>query len=184
MKIAIINGSIRQGRSSDGVVDWVAAQAAEHGGADFEVVDLAAFNVPLLTSPVIPGMANKQYDDPAVQAWSDAIDAFDGFILVTPEYNHGVPGALKNAFDSLSGEWQRKTIAFVSYGADNGVRAVEQWRQIVANFSMHDIRTQLSLGLFTDFADGKFAPQERRAGEAKNLFDDLLKTTEFFENAN
>ncbi|MQY20314.1 NADPH-dependent FMN reductase [Nocardia macrotermitis] len=177
-KIGIVVGSVREGRAGEAVANWVYKAAAQRTDAEFSLVDLKSFNVPILTSGTVPGAANKQYDDPAVTAWSRAIDALDGFVLVTPEYNHGVPGAMKNAFDSLGSEWARKTIGFVSYGADGGIRAVEQWRQIVANFHMVDIRSQVALGLFTDFGTDGFAPMERREGELTGLLDNLIDATD------
>lgn len=177
MRIGIIVGSIRDGRAGAGVGAWVAEHAAQRTDAQFELIDLLTFDVPLLTSATVPAAANKQYESENVQRWSAAIDACDGFIFVTPEYNHGVPGAFKNAVDSLGSEWFGKTVGFVSYGADGGVRAVEQWRQIVANFQMLDVRAQVSLSLFTEFGADGFAPLERRAGELATLFDQLITLT-------
>ncbi|MDR7328881.1 NADPH-dependent FMN reductase [Corynebacterium guangdongense] len=172
--IGIIIGSIREGRSGASVAEWIKAQAdARTSDVAYELVDLKEFNVPLLDSAVVPGAANKRYDNEAVQNWSDKIDSLDGYIFVTPEYNHSVPGALKNAFDALGAEWAAKPIAFVGYGAAGGVRAVEHWRTIVANFSMIDIRTQLDLSLFTEFTENGFAPNERRAGELEAIFTEL-----------
>ncbi len=176
MKIGIIIGSIRDGRFGEQVANWVFEQASKRD-ADYQLVDLKGFNVPLLTSATIPGAANKQYDSAEVQAWSSAIDELDGFIFVTPEYNHSVPGGFKNAFDSLGAEWRQKSLGFVSYGADSGVRAVETWRGIVANFSMYDVRTAIAINLFAEFADGTFVPTKRRTGELKVLFDELEAAT-------
>ncbi|WP_324617852.1 NADPH-dependent FMN reductase [Mycolicibacterium diernhoferi] len=113
-----------------------------------------------------------------VRRWGQAVDACDGFIFVTPEYNHGVPGAFKNAVDSLGPEWFGKTVGFVSYGADGGVRAVEQWRQIVANMQMFDVRAQVALSLFSEFGPGGFTPAGRRPGELSVLLDQLITLTE------
>lgn len=175
MKIGIIVGSIREGRKGLSVGEWVlqAAQERASEGVEYELLDLSTFNVPLLTAATLPGAANKQYDSAEVTAWSRAIDACDGFIMVTPEYNHGVPGALKNAFDVLGTEWARKAVAFVSYGAESGVRAVEHWRAIVSNFQMADVRQQVSMSIFTEFGPDGFAPAERRADELTELFDQL-----------
>ena len=125
----------------------------------------------------VPGAANKVYDSPEVTAWSQAVDACDGFIFVTPEYNHSVPGAFKNAFDSLGSEWGGKTVAFVSYGAESGVRAVEHWRQIVSNFSMVDVRQQVSVSRFVEFGPDGFTPNDRRADEFQTLLGQLLPLT-------
>ncbi|MGN6415302.1 NADPH-dependent FMN reductase [Flexivirga sp.] len=177
MKIGIILGSVRDSRKGELVAEWVRSHAAQTGGADFEVLDLREFHLPLLTSATLPSMANRTYDSPEVTRWSAAVDACDGFVMITPEYNHGVPGALKNAVDSLGPEWTGKTIAFVSYGADGGVRAVEQWRQIVANFHMIDVRHQVALQLFTEFDQHGLQLQDRREGEIKALLDALVTLT-------
>ncbi len=176
MKIGIIIGSIRQGRVGEGVAHWVQAQAADRD-ADYELIDLKSFDVPLLTAQTLPGMANRQYESEQVTRWSQAIDGCDGYVFVTPEYNHGVPGAFKNAVDSLGPEWMGKAVGLVSYGADSGVRSVEQWRQIVANFQMVDVRQQVSMSLFAEFDKGQFAPEPRRAKELATLFDQLEAMT-------
>ncbi|WP_220492167.1 NADPH-dependent FMN reductase [Propioniciclava sp. MC1683] len=103
MKVGIVLGSVRDGRAGEAVANWVAKGAAGRE-ATYELIDLKAFDVPLLTTNTHPMRAKKSYDDERVQAWSDAIDACDAYIFVTPEYNHGVPGALKNAVDSLGQE--------------------------------------------------------------------------------
>lgn len=177
MKIGIIIGSIREGRCGASVGEWVLEQAQGREGFDYEIVDLKSFDVPLLTSATVPGAARKKYDSPQVTAWSQAIDACDAFIFVTPEYNHSVPGAFKNAFDSLGPEWTGKAVGFVSYGAASGVRAVEAWRPIVANFQMVDVRQQVSLSTFGEFDGTQVTPNDRRPGEAKTLFGQLEKMT-------
>jgi len=187
MKIGIIVGSIRNGRRTESVAHWVyeAAQKRERLHAEtpdaaaptYELLDLARFDVPLLTSSTVPGAAKRQYEDPRVTAWSQAVDACDGFVFVTPEYNHAVPGAFKNAVDSLGSEWFGKAVAFVSHGADGGVRAVENWRVSLANFSMVDVRNVVTLGQFTDFDGMAFTPQERRAKELETVLTDLEAAT-------
>jgi NAD(P)H-dependent FMN reductase len=175
VKIGIVVGSVREGRLGRSVGQWVATQLAERPEVTAEVIDLREFDVPLLTTAVHPAAAGGNYESEGVRRWSAAIDACDAFIFVTAEYNHGVPGAFKNAVDSLAPEWMGKPIGFVSYGADNGVRAVEQWRQIVANFDMPDVRAQVSLSLFTEFdADGLVQPIDRRAEDLSTMVDQLL----------
>lgn len=174
MKIGIVLGSIREGRIGEAVGNWVLETATARDDATYSIVDLKSFNVPLLTSATVPAMAGGVYDSPEVQNWSAAIAELDGFIFVTPEYNHGIPGAFKNAVDSLGPEWTGKAVGFVSYGADGGTRAVEQWRQVVANFSMHAVRGQVSLSLFTEFGPDGFAPLDRRAGELTGVLDQVV----------
>ena len=175
MKVGIVVGSIRDGRAGKGIGDWVYEIAKERDDAEYELIDLKEFNVPLLTSGTHPMAAKRTYESEQVQAWSKAIDACDAYVFVTPEYNHGVPGALKNAVDSLGEEWVGKTIAFVGYGSVGGVRAIENWRTVVANFSMVDIRTEVNISTFTDFKEGKFTPSERRPDEVSAMFDALVK---------
>ena len=171
--IGVFLGSVRSGRIGEHIGAWVMDAAAERD-ADYRLLDLADFDVPHLVAEVVPGAANKQYDDPAVTAWSEAVDACDGFVFVTPEYNHSIPGTMKNAFDSLFGEWVGKPVAFVSYGADGGVRAVEHWRQIVANLSMTDIRNQVVLNIFgEDVNDGELSPREHKQAALTRALDDL-----------
>lgn len=177
MKIGIIVGSVRRGRKAGLVARWVHAQAAGRADVEFVVIDLRDFDLPLMTSATLPAAAGRTYDSPQVTAWSRAIDACDGFVFVTPEYNHGVPGAFKNAVDSLGPEWTGKTVAFVSYGADNGVRAVEQWRQILANFQMLDVRAHVGLSLFTELGPDDLALADRRSGELSALLDQLVALT-------
>jgi NAD(P)H-dependent FMN reductase len=182
MWVGIVVGSIREGRKGRHVGDWALTHArawAEANDADvqFELIDLKDFDLPLLTAAVVPGAANRKYDDERVRNWSAAIDACDAYVFVTPEYNHGVPGAFKNAVDSLGPEWSGKTVAFVSYGADSGVRAVEQWRQIMGNFQMFVVRAQVSCSTFAEFTDGEFTPTERRAGSLGDLLTQLVAAT-------
>ena len=177
MKIGIILGSIREGRNGEAVAKWVQQAADARGTADYQTIDLKSFNVPLLTSATVPAAAGKQYDSAEAQAWSAAIDACDAFVFVTPEYNHSLPGAFKNAVDTLGAEWEGKAIGFVSYGSDAGIRVVEAWRSVVANFQMTDVRAQVALSLFTDFGADGFAPQDMRAAALTTLFDQVEAAT-------
>lgn len=177
MKIGIVLGSVRDDRLGAAVARWVEEQA-EGRDHDYVVVDLKQFDVPMLTTSTHPMASGKNYDDAGVQAWSDAIDACDGFVFVTPEYNHGVPGGLKNAVDSLGAEWSGKAFGMVGYGADGGVRAVEHWRQIIANFSSVVVRAQVALSLFGDVTDGELTLADRRTGELASVFDQVEQMTQ------
>lgn len=173
--IGVIVGSIRQGRKGLRVGDWVAEHAEAHEGFEARLLDLADYELQLLTDATVPGGANRNYDSEMRQRWGRDIDACDAFVFVTAEYNHGVPGAFKNAYDSIGPEWQGKPVGFVSYGSVSGVRAVEQWRQIVATFGMIDVTAQVSMSIFEEFDEsGGFHPNERRANELTGLFDELV----------
>lgn len=173
MKVGIVLGSIRQGRFGEQVAHWVADAAANSPDVTYEILDLQEFQVPLLDTATLPGGANKQYADERVTAWSRAVDSCDGYIFVTPEHNHSVPGAMKNAYDSLSDEWAMKPVAFVGYSADGAIRAVEHWRQIVANFSMFDVRNQVALSLFDDATDGTLTPRPQKNTDLTKMLNAL-----------
>ncbi|MGN0062993.1 MAG: NADPH-dependent FMN reductase [Nocardioides sp.] len=177
MRIAIIVGTTRPGRVGPSVGRWVLEQAQAYGGAEYELVEVADFGLVLLDEATVPGAAARQYENPATRRWSETIDSFDGFVFVTAEYNHSIPAAFKNAFDVLYPEWGGKAVAFVSYGADGGVRAVEHWRPVVANAHLLAVRSVVTLPTYIDFGDDGFAPTERRAGEAEKMLGALLELT-------
>jgi NAD(P)H-dependent FMN reductase len=149
IKIAVILGSTRPGRNGEAVARWVYEIAKKRADAEFQFVDIKDFNLPLLDEPIPPsqGQDSKEH----TKVWSAKIDSFDGYIFVTAEYNHGIPGALKNAIDFLYREWNNKAAGFVSYGSAGGVRAVEHLRLVMAELQIADVRAQVSLSLFTDF---------------------------------
>ena len=118
------------------------------------------------------------YASPATRRWSETIDGLDGFVWVTPEYNHGVPAAMKNALDVLWPEWGNKTVGFVAYGFDGGTRSVEQWRMIVAAAFMIAVRPQVALQNFADFDGNDFTPLDRRERELTSLLNHLVRMTE------
>lgn len=176
MKIGVIVGSIRKGRTAEKVAQWMKETIGEREGAEYEFIDLADFELPLYDGAGLPMLMNKQYDHDEVTRWSRTIDACDGFIFITPEYNHSVPAALKNAVDTLGPEWVDKPIAFVGYGGVGAIRAIEHWRQIAANFHMHDIREQLGFIQAMEMRDG-FNPMPSRAKELASLCDRLEELT-------
>lgn len=137
----------RPGRKAQLVARWVHEFAARRDDARFDVFDLADFGLPLLDEPMPPMSGQVAY--PHTRAWAAAVDACDGFVFVTPEYNHSTSGALKNAIDFLFHEWNDKACGFVSYGVDGGVRAVEHLRAIVGEVKLADVRSQVALGLAT-----------------------------------
>ncbi|WP_437633694.1 NADPH-dependent FMN reductase [Sorangium sp. So ce854] len=173
LKVAIILGSTRPGRNGEAVAKWVHELATKKGGAEYELVDIKDFNLPLLDEPVSPSMG--QYSKPHTRAWAAKIDPFDAFVFVTPEYNHGTSGALKNALDFLYKEWNNKAAAFVSYGSAGGARAVEQLRLVMAELQIADVRAQVMLSLFDDFENfSVFKPNPRHEKSVGNMLDQLL----------
>src|SRR3954454_7591748 len=122
VKIGIIVGSTRPGRNGEAVAKWVHGIASKRSDAQYELVDIAAYALPLLDEPVPPSMG--KYSKEHTKRWAAKIASFDGFVFVTPEYNHGISGALKNAIDFLFAEWNNKAAGFVGYGSAGAVRAV------------------------------------------------------------
>src|SRR5262249_7696674 len=150
----------RPGRKADAVARWVHDLARQRDDADFEVVDLQTFDLPLLDEPVPPIMG--QYGHPHTQAWAATIATFDAYVFVTPEYNHGPSAALKNAIDYLYREWNNKAAGFVGYGGAGGARAVEQLRLNLAEVQVATVRNQVALSLYTDFENfATFKPDPR-----------------------
>jgi len=130
LKIAILTGSTRPGRNNEAVAKWVLDQAKSRSDAEFEIVDIKDYNLPLLDEPVPPSL--HQYTKDHTQKWAQKISQFDGFVIITPEYNHGTSAALKNALDFLYAEWNNKAVGFVSYGSVGGAarwRASVLWRE-------------------------------------------------------
>ena len=149
IKVAIIVGSTRPGRKADAVGRWVHDLARKRGDAEYELVDIADYDLPLLDEALPPSLG--KYDKEHTKRWAATIDGFDAFVFVTPEYNHSTSGALKNAIDFLYKEWNNKAAGFVSYGGAGGVRGVEHLRLIMAELQIADVRAQVALSMFHDF---------------------------------
>jgi NAD(P)H-dependent FMN reductase len=149
IKIAIILGSTRPNRNGEAVAKWVYELSKSRDDAEFQLVDLKDFDLPLLDEPAPPSMG--QYTKPHTKKWAETIASFDAYVFVTPEYNHSTPGALKNAIDFLYKEWNNKSAGFVGYGSVGAVRAIEHLRLIMAELQIADVRAQVSLSLITDF---------------------------------
>ncbi len=172
-KIGIIIGSTRPGRNGEAVAKWVHEVASRRTDAEFELVDLLDFNLPHLDEAIPPSAG--QYTQPHTIAWAEKIASFDGFVIVTPEYNHSTSGALKNAIDFLFAEWNNKAVGFVSYGSVGGARAVEHLRLVAGELMMADVRAQLALSLMTDFeAYSKFLPDERHEQTLGTVLDQVV----------
>lgn len=147
-KIKIILGSTREGRNSDKVTNWFLKAVKELPETDlsFEIVDLKEWNLPFLESPFPP--STGKYPEGKVTEWAKEIEEADGFVVVTPEYNHGYPAVLKNALDLIYKEWNGKPVAFVSYGAvSGGIRAVEQLRQVAIELRMIPLKDEINIHL-------------------------------------
>ena len=149
VKIGIVVGSTRPGRKAEAVGRWVCEIARQRGDAEFELVDIEEAHLPLLDEPIPP--SQNRYTHPHTKRWAERIAPFDGFVFVTPEYNHGISGALKNAIDFIYKEWNNKAAGFVGYGSAGGVRAVESLRLVMGEIQVADVRAQVMLSLTEDF---------------------------------
>ncbi len=171
--IAIVIGSTRPGRKAEAVAKWVHEIAAKRGDASYEIADTASFELPLLDEPFPPSLG--RYSKPHTKAWAAKIATFDGFVFVTPEYNHSIPAALKNALDFLFREWNDKAASFVAYGSAGGVRAVEDLRGVIGELKMADVRTQAILSLRTDFENfTTFTPAPQHEKTVNTMLDELV----------
>ena len=173
IKVAIIIGSTRPRRNGEAVGRWVYGIARQRREAQFELVDLKKFNLPLLDEAVPPSQG--QYSQPHTNAWAAKIQTFDAFVFVTPEYNHGTSGALKNAIDFLYREWNNKAAGFVGYGSAGGTRAVESLRLVMAELQIADVRAQVALSLFTDFENFSiFKPAPQHEKSVNDMLDQVI----------
>jgi NAD(P)H-dependent FMN reductase len=149
LKIGIILGSSREGRVSPSIGDWVIEIARKNLEADFEIVDVVDYNLPFYGENNIQDPVNK---------WNEKIKSLDGFIFITPEYNHSITGSLKNAIDHAYENWFNKAAGIVSYGFGGGARAAEHLRGILGAIAIADVQTHPMLSMVTDFKDKKFDP--------------------------
>lgn len=181
IRIAIIVGSTRPGRRSDQIASWVhdvaTARPPKETCVEYRIVDLAELDLGLLDEPLPAAFGDYRHEH--TRRWSEQIASFDGFVIVTPEYNHSMPAALKNAIDYLFTEWHDKAAGFVSYGVVGGVRAVEQLRLVLAELKVACVRSQVALSIFDDFdipdmaEPGTFTPADRHRPALDRMLDEL-----------
>lgn len=174
-RLAVIIGSVRQGRFGPIVARWFAAQAAQRADLDVDVIDLAEFPLPM----VLPGFGSAPEPDTArvLSQLTPRLAEADAFVVVTPEYNHSFPASLKNVIDWYGKEWQAKPVGFVSYGGlSGGLRAIEQLRVVFAELHAVTVRDTVSFhGAHSQFDEkgDPSSPAECNAA-AKVLTDQLV----------
>jgi NAD(P)H-dependent FMN reductase len=144
LKIAVIIGSTRDARYGDKPAKWIADLAAQRPELDVEIVDLKSFDLPLFNEAASNAWVPSQ--SPQAIAWQKKIAEFDGYIVVTAEYNRSITGSLKNAFDQAYKEWNQKAIGFVGYGSVGGARAIEHARSIAIELQMANARSAVHIG--------------------------------------
>lgn len=178
INIKIILGSIRDKRFGIHPAEWIAALAKAEEGMSVELLDLRDYMLPIFQEPVPPSQVKAGYTTPEINRWAEKVREADGFIIVTPEYNHGYSSALKNNIDYLDKEWHKKPIAFVSYGTNGGVRAAEQLRQVAVELQMAPIRAAVHISSPWNLLeqDGSLKPGALDGSErsAKSMLAQLL----------
>ncbi len=168
MKLHVIIGSTRQNRVSEKPAQWIYEYAKTKPELEVELLDLRDYPLPFIDEPTSPMNLKGNYSDERVRTWAKKVAEADGYIVVSPEYNHGYPAVLKNAFDVLYPEWNNKPVGFVSYGVLGGARGVEQLRLVAIELKMAPI--QRSLHLPAPILMALMKPQE---GDTSNLFESI-----------
>jgi NAD(P)H-dependent FMN reductase len=173
LKIGIIVGSTRPGRHADAVAQWVKDVADLRGDAEYEIVDLADFPLPHLDEALPAGYG--QYAHEHTKLWAAKVAEFDGYVFVTPEYNHSISGVLKNAIDYVGAEWNNKAAGIISYGSVGGARAAEHLRLILGELQIADVRQQVAMSIFTDFENfAAFTPADSHEAALTTQLDQVV----------
>lgn len=165
LRIAVVLSSTRPERVGPAVARWVMEQLEDRDDADYELIDLADQGLPLLDEP--QPASSQAYTKDHTKAWSAKVGGYDGFIFVFPEYNRGIPAALKNALDFLYAEWNDKSAGIVCYGSSGGLRAAEQLKSVLGELQIATVRAQVSISIFDDMQD--FSAMTPRSFQAANL---------------
>lgn len=172
-RIGIILGSTRPNRNGAQIAQWVLDTASQRDDAEFELIDLRDHPLPHLDEPMPPMFGPSVHAH--TRAWAERIAPFDGFVVVTPEYNGGMPGVLKNALDHAFAEWTDKAVGFVSYGANGGARAVVQLRTVCSTLGMADVGYQVAISVLTDFENHTtFTPRAHHVATLGKTLDQLI----------
>jgi NAD(P)H-dependent FMN reductase len=186
--VSVIVGSTRQGRFSGRPARWILEQLKKRGDVDARLLDLRDFPMPFFDHAMPPAMPGRPpYENEVVKKWTAAIDASDGFIFVTPEYNYGPPAVLKNAIDWVYPEWHRKAAAFVGFGGVGGARSVQQLRETAIELQLAPIRSSVHIPVATLMAHFQGGDVDKGLAEletpAKVMIDDLLWWTTALKTA-
>jgi NAD(P)H-dependent FMN reductase len=180
VQLKIIVGSTRQGRAADLFLPWLLGRARGHGGFDVDLLDLRDWPLPFFaeTRATVGNPADPTYSQPVVKAWNQKMADADAILFVTPEYNHSIPGVLKNALDSVFASYalRNKVAAFVGYsgGAVAGARAVEHLVQICFESEMVTLRDCLLVPRVHDAFDADHAPRDPAAQASLDVLLDNL----------
>lgn len=177
IRVGVILASVREGRRGEAFARWIQGLLAERAGVEVELLDLRDWPLGPYAAKEPPVSAERGYAPGSLGArWRDRVSALDAFVAVTPEYNHGYPGQLKDALDAVYAAWSHKPVAFVSYGGfAAGARAVEQLRLVAVELRMVPVRDEVNVRLAGYAADERGNPADPvYARKAKAAIDDLL----------
>ncbi|MFP4164336.1 MAG: NADPH-dependent FMN reductase [Chitinispirillaceae bacterium] len=144
LRLQVIVGSTRPGRFSEKPAHWILEKAQNKPEVEAELLDLREYPLPFFDEPLSPSSLKAYSSDVAVR-WSKKITEGDGYIMVTPEYNHGYSAVLKNALDYAYYPWNRKAVGFVSYGGVSGARSIEQLRLVAVELQMAPVRNSVHI---------------------------------------
>lgn len=169
LKIHILVGSTRQGRYADKPAQWILNEFQQLEDVEAELVDLRDYPLPFFDSPASPMFANGQYADEAVRRWSEKVKEADGFVMISPEYNHSFTAVLKNAIDHLYPEWNYKPVGFLSYGGAGGARSVEQMRLVAIELQMIPIKSAIHIPADTYLSTMQLDPEAAAGVFTKSL---------------
>jgi NAD(P)H-dependent FMN reductase len=184
LKIKIIVGSTRANRFSEKPSRWIFEEAKKRPDLDVELLDLRDFPLPHFDQGIPPGMQGpKGYPDPMITKWREKVIEGDGFIICTPEYNHGYPGVLKDALDHVYYDWSRKPVAFVSWGGTGGTRCVEQLRMVTIELDMAPTRFAVHIPNPWFIKEASELQTEANQQSAKALLDHLTWWTRALKSA-
>lgn len=175
--ILVIESSTRAARFAETVTRWLMPIVEARPDLTVELADLRQWTFPYYDRAKSASLTTPEDYEPEIRPWAEAVGRPDGYIIITPEYNHGYPAALKSALDALYSEWVRKPVAFVSYGGwSGGVRAVEQLRQVAVELQMAPVRSSVVLQFAPRLfdAEGRIQNPELFQGAATRVLDDLL----------
>lgn len=144
--------------------EWIEGIADKRGDADYEIVDIADYNLPFLGTT----------DGSEAGPWNEKLASLDGFVFIVQEYNHNITGVLKNALDFARENWYHKAAGIVSYGSTGGARAAEHLRGICGELKISDVRTHPTLSLFTDFLNtSEFKPVELHLNNVNTMLEEV-----------
>jgi NAD(P)H-dependent FMN reductase len=168
LKIAVILGSTRPGGRGAAVAHWV-VERGQRRGATYELVDLADHPLPFFDEVHPP--SRHEYQHAHTIEWAETVARYDGYVFVSPEYNHSTSAVLKNALDYLNREWNDKAAGIVTYGTTGGHRAAEALRTVLSELQVATVQRQVGLSLSADFEDSSvLRPSDRQVASLDALF--------------